>query len=876
MGQLNPVTNCVLKKIGNLEAFSAPCLAQLQNLVASDSNGLTGLKLHIYIEDSAPEQVAWITYQSTWYRFDSSGASLSSLGLPKNQWLTKVIPLIDSLDSGQGMLLSLHSNALTTDNRKVLYKNDVLRVQQKIHRDILQDDPLWLSEMQGVWFHKVEFLNQLPDLQDAIIPDPIPLGLNASRWLCIFTLALWIYLLIKARKRLVYAIASVLLMLPLLLISYLVLVDSKPLENLHTILKNSMEEDISELWERVDDLAPQTYRNCANYILKEIRGLNTYFEPELTPEIQENLRTSTRIIRSEKEGLYPDVAEAVSKVFPLYCNTLLKWQSLNNYLSEGHSADLPLCQNLDKTLSELQSRAETQPSQVYALAAKYARYSHPLTLELTRFNLTLGFTASIVGQSFNFSRDYAGTPQSATQVSPVWMAYFNQMCQVALPAGASFSQCSYWQTLGEVRLLLGLDVSGLKNLDQFIQAPERSFRGFDSINAVDNHLGLWSVQSTPWGTGLVDVRYSRSLFIPELVKQINLHLPDIEFYLFPPAGQEPWPYERMNEGRFHEIAAHQRHTAQPVLIHSVENNRNYLYLARTFESWRPYILVLRIDTTSLWQWSKLIAIGIPILMTLLIALSLFLCLLISQRSSTPLQEILHACERIKNQDLSQEVRVFSRDEISIVVRLLNKVLNGLRQTVLMQGFLNSLVKNSNRSTHNTSQRVKALIIFIGFRDPKGLFQSWDEDKLISFHNQFLGLAQSTLLQNQWEIDKFTNHDCLGLKPLPVSNSELHSFTQTLKTDLAQLIQKYPGIQGGIGLASGEVVVGRVGVQSRMDYTCIGDTVNLAARLCALSQGEKICIMTHEELAHDFDIKNYQFIENMQLKGKKISVRVVKV
>jgi adenylate cyclase len=263
-------------------------------------------------------------------------------------------------------------------------------------------------------------------------------------------------------------------------------------------------------------------------------------------------------------------------------------------------------------------------------------------------------------------------------------------------------------------------------------------------------------------------------------------------------------------------------------------------------------------------------------MTMLIALSLFLCLLISQRSSTPLQEILQACERIKNQDLSQEVRVYSRDEISIVVRLLNQVLNGLRQTVLMQGFLNSLVKNSNLSTHNTSQRMKALIIFIGFRDPNNLMQQWDEDKLMKFHNQFLSLSQSTLLRYQWEIDKFTNHDCLGLKPWPVTSLELTSFTQSLKTEFFAMIQEYPGIFGGIGLSFGEVVVGRVGVQSRMDYTCIGDTVNLAARLCAIAQDAQVRIMTHEELALACELEAFQFVNEMEIRGKKSNVRVVPI
>jgi len=49
-------------------------------------------------------------------------------------------------------------------------------------------------------------------------------------------------------------------------------------------------------------------------------------------------------------------------------------------------------------------------------------------------------------------------------------------------------------------------------------------------------------------------------------------------------------------------------------------------------------------------------------------------------------------------------------------------------------------------------------------------------------------------------------------------------------------QSLPAPAMGIGIASGEVVVGNVGTPTRMDFTALGSTVNLGARLCGKAAG----------------------------------------
>jgi adenylate cyclase len=80
---------------------------------------------------------------------------------------------------------------------------------------------------------------------------------------------------------------------------------------------------------------------------------------------------------------------------------------------------------------------------------------------------------------------------------------------------------------------------------------------------------------------------------------------------------------------------------------------------------------------------------------------------------------------------------------------------------------------------------------------------------------------------------------------------------------------------GIGINSGDMVVGNMGSSERMDYTVIGDNVNLGARLCSAAEGDQIIVSetTYEFVKGEIQA---QKLEPISVKGKSHPISIYKV
>ncbi|AYJ80047.1 adenylate/guanylate cyclase domain-containing protein [Aliarcobacter cryaerophilus ATCC 43158] len=193
----------------------------------------------------------------------------------------------------------------------------------------------------------------------------------------------------------------------------------------------------------------------------------------------------------------------------------------------------------------------------------------------------------------------------------------------------------------------------------------------------------------------------------------------------------------------------------------------------------------------------------------------------------------------------------------------------------------------NIDNNEFSAKNKEITIF--FSDIRGFTQISEQLKakeLIEYLNAYMEPMSSIIIKNQGTIDKFIGDAIMAYwnAPLDVEN---HA-DMAVKASLEQLValdelnrkfvkDKLPTIDIGIGLNTGEVIVGEMGSSLRSDYTVIGDAINLGSRVESLCKyyGSKLNItnFTKDKLKEKYILR---FLDFVRVKGKNQPVEIWQV
>ena len=137
------------------------------------------------------------------------------------------------------------------------------------------------------------------------------------------------------------------------------------------------------------------------------------------------------------------------------------------------------------------------------------------------------------------------------------------------------------------------------------------------------------------------------------------------------------------------------------------------------------------------------------------------------------------------------------------------------------------------------KRVRASVLFSDIRDFTPLLESQPPEETIELLNTYYTLMFDAIGSHGGIVSQIAGDGLMALfgAPLPLPRHAESAVRTALEMiDLVELfnaertVAGKPPIRIGVGIASGEMVAGYTGTQERATYTCIGDTVNLAARL----------------------------------------------
>ncbi len=262
----------------------------------------------------------------------------------------------------------------------------------------------------------------------------------------------------------------------------------------------------------------------------------------------------------------------------------------------------------------------------------------------------------------------------------------------------------------------------------------------------------------------------------------------------------------------------------------------------------------------------------------------------------PLGSLLAGVRRVESGDLDARVEVRTGDEFGLLARAFEGMVASIRAgreelertnraafRFVPLAFLRQLGHDSILDAELGQQRrARMTVLFADIRDFTTLAESLTPEETFAFVNAFLSGIGPAIRAHGGFIDKYFGDAVMAL--FPESADDAVGAAVAMQADVERFNGERAGrgeapIRIGIGLHTGDLILGIIGEDERLDGTVIADAVNTASRLEGLTKRYRAGILMSGEtlagLAHG-DRVPHRFVDRVQVKGRDGAIDVLEV
>jgi len=250
--------------------------------------------------------------------------------------------------------------------------------------------------------------------------------------------------------------------------------------------------------------------------------------------------------------------------------------------------------------------------------------------------------------------------------------------------------------------------------------------------------------------------------------------------------------------------------------------------------------------------------------------------LLAHGLSVPIRELAAGTGEVQRGNFGVKVPVRSRDEIGTLAASFNDMAAGLALKEKYRGILN-LVADRNVAEELISGQVslggeqrEVSVLFCDIRGFTALTQNMPPTEVVTMLNEHFTPLTQVVYENHGVVDKFVGDLIMAVFGAPKSAGRDAANAARCARRMIEVRQALNAtsryaIQVGIGVASGPALAGCMGSTDRLNYTVLGERVNLASRLCSQAGRMEVVIdsTTRERLGDEIQVEP---LPPLKLKG----------
>jgi len=282
---------------------------------------------------------------------------------------------------------------------------------------------------------------------------------------------------------------------------------------------------------------------------------------------------------------------------------------------------------------------------------------------------------------------------------------------------------------------------------------------------------------------------------------------------------------------------------------------------------------------------------------ILITVAVLLCsIIVSSVAVTfmvkPINVLADAAKKVGSGDLNQNVSIKRNDELGELARNFNEMITGLKDRDFIKDTFGKYVSKQvaeailNGRLQLGGERRKASVLISDIRGFTGMSEKLSPEEVVDFLNSYFHEMVGVVTKYEGTLDKYIGDAILAVFGAPISHADdakravFTAIEMQEKLKVFNIRRKEEGkepIHIGIAVHTGALVAGNIGSAVRMEYTVIGDTVNLAARLEKLNKKFGTMVLLSESTyAEVKDIVNAREIPSVKIRGKEKEIKVYDV